>query len=216
VRRDVQLSLVEGMDRPVGPVIQSVFEGRHNAELLAAVAPLYLTGSVLDVTYGYGGWWERFQPEPFAWHDLKADGVDCRELPEEASSWDTVCFDPPYVEAGTPGWAGHARFGGAHRGGDFFDRFGLGTSGVLALLADGTMEACRVARRFVLVKCMEFVSGGKFKDGPTVATLAAADAGWHLHDRIVHYSGGGIGGSHRTYTVLRAARAHSYLLVFAP
>jgi hypothetical protein len=204
--RDVQLSLIEGGDRPVGPVLQSVFTG-SNADLMRTVAPLYLTGSVLDVTYGEGKWWDRFRPSPFGWHDLNRDGVDCRRLPEPDQSWDTVCFDPPYVEAGTPGMAGA----------EFFDRYGIGSGrrlgAVLDLIAAGVTEAGRVARRFVLIKCMEYVAGSRFNDGPTVATLAALEAGWHKHDQIVHL-GAGIGGSHRTFEVLRAARAHSYLIVF--
>jgi hypothetical protein len=210
--RDVQLPLLEGPGRPVGPILRSVFTGT-NADLMNAVAPLYLAGSVLDVTWGRGNWWTRFQPQPFAWHDLAGDGVDCRSLPEDDGSWDTVAFDPPYVQAGTPG----GTLAGA---GDFFDRFGIGCGrplgSVLELIAAGTREACRVARRFVLVKCMEYVAGSKFNDGPTIATLAAAEVGWAKHDQIVHWSGGGIGGAHRTFEVLRAARVHSYLLVFAP
>jgi len=207
--RDVQLGLVEGTDRPVGPVLQSVITG-SNAELLRAVAPLYLTGSVLDVTYGRGKWWDLYKPDPFAWHDLALDGVDCRALPELDASWDTVAFDPPYVESGNATRSDY---------GDFFDRFGIGCGRRLGsierLIAAGVAEACRVARRFVLVKCMEYVAGARFHDGPTAATVAALDAGWVKHDQIVHYSGGGPGGSHRTFTVLRAARAHSYLLVFS-
>ena len=49
VERDVQLSLIEGYDRPVGPILKSVFAGQHNCDLIEAIAPLYLTGSVLDV-----------------------------------------------------------------------------------------------------------------------------------------------------------------------
>ena len=49
VERDVQLSLIEGYDRPVGPILKSVFTGQHNCDLIEAIAPLYLTGSVLDV-----------------------------------------------------------------------------------------------------------------------------------------------------------------------
>ena len=54
MKRDVQLSMVDGMERPLGPVLQSVFTGT-NAELMRAVAPLYLTGSVLDVDLW---WWQ--------------------------------------------------------------------------------------------------------------------------------------------------------------
>jgi len=56
VERDLQLSLLPDLrpDKPVGPVPQSVQHVSTNAELIAAVAPIYLTGSVLDVTYGRG------------------------------------------------------------------------------------------------------------------------------------------------------------------
>jgi hypothetical protein len=94
--RPVQLSMVEGADRSVGPLPLSVMFGT-NADLIAEVAPLYLTGSVLDTTYGRGMWWRRFTPEPFAWHDEAIDGVDFRALPHADRSWDSVCFDPPYV-----------------------------------------------------------------------------------------------------------------------
>lgn len=207
--RDVQLSLIAGGDRPVGPLLQSVFTGT-NAELMRAVAALYLSGSVLDVTYGAGGWWQSFRPDPFGWHDLALDGIDCRALPEPSSSVDTVAFDPPYVEAGTPG---------NRHGAVMMQRFGIGSGrrlgSIPVLIAAGTAEACRVARRFVLVKCMEYVAGRTFHDGPTAATLGALEAGWIKHDQIVHL-GAGIGGAHRTFEVMRAARAHSYLIVFAP
>lgn len=215
MKRDLQLSLIEGLERPVGPILQSVFVGT-NAELMRAVAPLYLEGSVLDVTYGEGAWWDCFRPDPFACHDLNTlDGVDCRALPEADSTWATVAFDPPYVHAGTAGRS-KARPGTPLR---FFQRYGIGSRRVgdpLELIAAGTVEACRVASDFVLVKCMEYVASSRFNDAPLIATLAALEAGWHKHDQIVHYSGGGLGGAHRTLEVLRAQRAHSYLLVFAP
>src|SRR4051812_26056261 len=94
--RPVQLGLIEGTDKHVGPLCTSVITG-SNADLIAAIAPLYLTGSVLDVTYGKGMWWRRFQPDPFGHHDIALDGVDFRALPHADGSWSAVCFDPPYV-----------------------------------------------------------------------------------------------------------------------
>lgn len=207
VTRDVQLSIIEGMDRPVGRILPSVFSG-SNADLMAAVAPLYLTGSVLDVTYGEGKWWDRFTPESFTAHDLyKLDGVDFRALPETDGSIDTVCFDPPYVlSVGTT----DSR--------DIRGRFGLdGEARTLAdfdaLMVAGLTESCRVAAGWVLVKCMEFAKG-HFHDPPTMVINHATSLGWHLHDRIVHHTGTGPGG-HNIFDVKRARRAHSYLLVFA-
>jgi hypothetical protein len=94
--RPVQTSFVDGTERPVGPIPESIVVG-DNAALIAAVGPLYLTGSVLDVTYGRGAWWKRYTPDPFVHHDLAQDGIDFRDLPYEDGSWDAVCFDPPYL-----------------------------------------------------------------------------------------------------------------------
>lgn len=209
-KRDVQLSAFPEIqaDKPVGAIIGSVFTGT-NADLMKAVAPLYLTGSVLDVTYGEGKWWDRFRPEPFTFHDLhKVDGVSFLDLPEADSSVDTVCFDPPYIPAG--GYATSTTD-------DFRDRFGLtpmGNAELIELVQGGIRECTRVARRYVIAKCTDFVSGGKFRLGHLVMIEEAAAAGWTVHDLIVHHTGAGPGGN-KTFTVLRARRHHSYLLVFA-
>jgi len=225
--RDVQESLFPDIvpARPQGWIMPSVFRGT-NAELMAAVAPMYLTGSVLDVTYGDGKWWEKFQPDPFTAHDLhKLDGVDFRALPEPDASVDTVCLDPPYIISGGPSTA--------RLGPDFQHRYGIGqdnlavalrcttegTASLEALIGDGVTEACRVARRWLLVKCMEFSQGShvppanSFHDIPHLVTCRAIDAGWFKHDQIVHYTGSGPGG-HNIFEAKRARRHHSYLIVF--
>ena len=213
VTRPTQLSIVEGMERPVGPILPSVFQGT-NADLMAAVAPLYLTGSVLDVTHGNGdtagGWWRRFTPDPFTFHDLAIDGVDFTDLPHIDGEFDTVTFDPPYVLSG--GAAGPGAV-------DLRDRFGLeagrfSNATLHDLILGGLAESLRVASGYCLVKCMEYAQGGKFHDVPTMVTVAATAAGWTLHDRIVHHTGTGPG-SHNIKEVKRARRHHSYLIVFS-
>jgi hypothetical protein len=212
--RDVQLSAFPDLqaDKPVGKIVGSVQTGT-NADLIARVAPLYLTGSVLDVTYGEGKWWDRFRPAEFTYHDLhKVDGVDFRNLPHDDDSFDAVCLDPPYVPQG--GTASSTR--GTL---NFRDRFGLMDESTpwwetKALMQDGFTECARVSRRWVLVKCSDFVSGGKFHCGHRWIEAAADKAGvgdpW---DVIVHHAGSGPGG-HNITTPLRARREHSYLLVF--
>ena len=225
--RDVQLSAFPEiqMDKPVGKIIGSVFTGT-NADLIRAVAPMYLAGSVLDVTYGEGNWWTRYTPEPFTFHDLhKVDGVDFRALPEPDSSVDTVCFDPPYVISG----------GESEHRPEFQNAYGIGghnlkmtnseggNAALHALIRGGLVESMRVARRFVLVKCMEFAQGGgvhndfgtDFHDIPFAVTTWALEAGWVKHDTIVHHTGTGPGG-HNIFEPVRARRHHSYLLVFRP
>jgi hypothetical protein len=213
--RDLQLSLIPGMERPVGPIPQSVQYG-SNADLIATIAPIYLSGSVLDVTYGRGGWWRLYRPACLTAHDLELDGVDFRALPYPSGAFDAVTFDPPYVESGSVAASSRP---------DFLDRYGLGTPSspdrrkprdVRADALEGLAECLRVARCFVLVKCMEYVAWARFHDVPTSIINRAGAGGWYLHDRIVHASGGGVGAGHRIRTVKRAQRAHSYLLVFAP
>jgi hypothetical protein len=212
--RDVQSSLWPDLraDKPVGPLLGSVFVG-SNADLIAAVAPLYLTGSVLDVTYGDGRWWDRYRPDPFTYHDKhKVDGIDFRRLPEPDRSVDAVCFDPPYVPAGG---------GPSNETCDKFrDRFGLdwgdgyrSYAELSDLIRLGLAECARVSRRWVLVKCMEFVSSARFCDMPHQVTNWALDLDLAKYDQIVHHTGNGPG-AHNIFTPLRARRHHSYLLVF--
>lgn len=213
-QRNVQLSIVEGMERPTGPILGSVFTG-NNAQLIAAVAPLYLQGSVLDVTYGRGKWWDRYTPPHFDYHDIELDGVDFRALPHDDESFDAVTFDPPYVpEGGIRRQAG----GQTNDERDFRDRYGLAPGISFAEMNErniaGLAECARVASSWVLVKCSDFVTGGKFTLGHLTMIDAARDLGLGIHDLIIHATGTGPGG-HNITTVLRARRAHSYLIVFA-
>jgi hypothetical protein len=202
-------------EKPVGRIPPSVMGGT-NSDLMAAIADLYLAGSVMDVTYGRGGWWQRFTPEPFIRHDLYTlDGVDFRHLPEADDSVDTVCFDPPYVASGGES--------SAVLGTNFQDAYGIGgartgysVKGIEALIADGVTDCVRVAHQFGLVKCMEFAQGSYrgFHDIPHLVTTAALAAGARKHDQIVHHTGSGPGG-HNIFDTKRARRHHSYLIVFA-
>ncbi len=193
----------------------SVFTGT-NADLMAAIAPMYLTGSVLDVAYGDGKWWNRFTPNPFTAHDLyKLDGVDFTDLPEADNTYNTVCFDPPYVLSG-------GESSGTMSGSGFQNAYGIGYERVASahdlagLISAGLAECCRVASQWVLVKCMEFAQGGgrfDFHDIPHDVKNWAIGAGLRTHDVIVHHTGSGPGG-HNIFTPKRARRHHSYLLVF--
>ena len=226
--RHVQTSMFPDItpDRPVGRIVGSVQTGT-NADLIATVAPLYLTGSVCDVTYGLGSWWTKYRPDGLVAHDIdpvKGDGVDFTQLPEADNTYDAVTFDPPYVMSGTAS--------SVNLGSDFQNRYGIGLhnlglapgraitmSAFEALLVAGLVEATRVSRCWVLVKCMEFSQGShvhpsrSFHDIPHLLTAAALELGYLKHDQIVHHTGSGPGG-HNIFDVKRARRHHSYLLVF--
>lgn len=210
--RPVQTALMEGCERPVGPMPGSLFLG-DNAGLIASIAPLYLTGSVLDVTYGQGAWWRRFTPSAFAHHDLADDGVDFRALPYEDDAWDTVCFDPPYI----PSRAMHTstKRGRTHR-----LAYGLterrSRTDVETLFAEGLVECARVARRFVLAKCCDYSEGGgSFVLGHVSAIAAGETVGLRVADLIVHgYFNAGGPTNPTMRRVKRTRRTHSYLIVF--
>lgn len=212
--RPVALSMFPEVlpNRPTGPLVGSVIAGT-NADLIAALAPLYLDGNtVLDATYGRGSWWKRYRPDGLICHDLALDGVDFRHLPEADRSVDAVCFDPPYVPAGGRGTTTAP---------DYRDRFGLSIYRTQAeldeLVRSGLAECARVARRWLLVKCCDYVNARHFTLGHRKVLgwadeLGLTDDGdsWDL---IIHHAGSGPGG-HNIFTPLRARRHHSYLLVF--
>lgn len=215
VMRAVEQSMFPDLraDRAVGPIPHSVVRG-NNADLMHELRGLYLTGSVLDVTYGRGGWWKRVLEvdlEAFRAHDARRDGVDFRDLPHADASWDTVCFDPPYVIQGGPSSTAAAA---EHR-----DRYGITeprTQAELdALVFAGLAEALRVACRFVLVKCMDYVTSGRFVPMSYRIAAHALELGAGIHDEVILHGGTGPGG-HNIVEPVRARRAHSKLLVLTP
>jgi hypothetical protein len=210
--RPLQTGLFEGDDRAVGPMPQSFVLG-DNSALIASIAPLYLTGSVLDVTYGRGVWWRRFSPASLGKHDLVLDGVDFRALPDEDESWDAVCFDPPYI----PTRAAHTA--SPLLKGRFRPSYGLETPRTRVeldtLIAAGLAECARVSRRWVLMKCCDYAeTKDHFVLGHVSAIAEGQRIGLRVHDLLVHAGGTGPGGS-RIRELRRARRAHSYLVVFA-
>lgn len=210
-QRAEQMSMVDGGNYPVGGLPQSVIAG-DNAALIASVAPMYLSGSVLDTTYGRGAWWTRFVPSPFAHHDLAQDGIDFRNLPYEDRSWDTVCFDPPYVPR--QGTKPPVRLDDAR----YRERYGLDTPRghreTVALMFDGMAECARVARHYLLVKCCDYVTSRRLYLGHAAVCAEGERLGLRVHDLIVHAAGAGPG-DRQIREIRRSRRAHSYLIVFS-
>jgi hypothetical protein len=211
MKRSVQLSIDPGLspDRPVGRILPSVITG-SNADLIAAIAPLYLTGTVCDLTYGTGGWWKRYRPDQLVAHDLdtaKGDGIDFTNLPEADNTYDAVVFDPPYIPQGGVETSSERKF---------IDHFGLAQrseTDLWLLIDSGLVECSRVSRRWVITKCSDFVNGGRLVLGHIKIIELAATHSLTVHDIIVHHTGSGPGGWN-IFDVKRARRNHSYLIVF--
>jgi hypothetical protein len=157
-----------------------------NAAMIAeAVVPLgYITGDVLDATYGLKHvFWKQYRPESLTTNDLNAPAdhaFDFRHLPDEWwGEFETVVFDPPYKLNGTPAM------------GDMDNRFGtadehgkLNREGKLAMILGGALECWRLRPRWLLVKCMDQVEGGKMRWVTMMATAALGENGARLKDRF--------------------------------
>jgi hypothetical protein len=198
--------------------INSLVLERRNGPLIAQVAKLWIKPQdlVLDVTFGRGNFWTHYEPQFFLTHDLKYDGVDFRELPEDAGSIDVVVLDPPYV---SPGGRKTSTIP------SFNDAYGLTDSprtpiesAILMIL--GMAEGDRVLRPGgrMLVKCCNYITSGKFFDAHYLVTEAARKMGLMKVDEFIHGAGPGpqpkfnLDGSLRRQ--VHSRRVHSFLLVF--
>ena len=135
-----------------------------NAELIEDVARLgYLSGQILDCTYGYGTFWKNWRPaeDRFVACDIDEAksplgvSINFCKLPFNSERFDSVVFDPPYKMNGTSrpeDRAADERYG-VHIPARWQDR--------MQLICDGLIECMRVSRRYVLAKCMDQVVSGR-------------------------------------------------------
>lgn len=164
-----------------------------NADLILACRELgYVTDDdlVLDPTYGRGTWWKRWAPPKLIVSDLGFNGVDFRHLPWPDNTFDVVAYDPPYVATGTRSKSTLAKT--ANGDADYLDRYGLvhcpkTPEGVLELVCEGLTEVARVVRPGgkVLFKCMNYVSGGRYRTAAYDALAHARLVGFRLADEFV-------------------------------
>lgn len=147
---------------------------RTNADLILDAHRLrYLRNDdvILDATYGRGVMWRRWTPlrGTLMTNDLLREAHtqthhDFRWLPYTDRAFDAVVFDPPYKLNGTPSTD------------DVDARYGVDTytrwQDRYALIEDGLVECARVAKRTLLVKCMDQVVSGRVR--------------WQTHDFVNH------------------------------
>lgn len=159
--------------------ILAVKNWKDNGAMIADVAQLgYISGTVLDVTYGQGTFWKYWTPPVLITHDLAIDGVDFRRLPEGDGSVDTVVLDPPYKLSGTPAL------------GEFDERYGIDVPMAIdqkhMMIKRGIKEAERVLRvkGHLLLKCQDQVSSGQVRWQTFEFTHSAMMLGFRLVDRF--------------------------------
>jgi hypothetical protein len=153
--------------------------------------------AILDPTYGDGKWWTKFagaleaQVFDFVAHDLyKLDGVDFRYLPHISNEWDVVAYDPPYCAKGGRKTSGIQEMDAAYGQ----DTAPATPAELQKLINDGLSECARVLRPggYLLVKCMNYISSGKFWPGEHLTWKHAVDiCGLEQVDQFIHANDGG-------------------------
>lgn len=164
---------------------------RNNSDLIAnGVVPLgYIKPDdyVLDPTFGKGNWWNEYQPKRFRYHDLKLDGVRFERLHEhyDPGIFDVVAFDPPYIAPGGRASSTTTVFNGAYGINDcprtpneLHAQIVAGMASIKLVLRPGGL---------MLLKCMNYVTSGKYLTAAYDLLEAATEHGWFkLVDEFIH------------------------------
>lgn len=159
----------------------------NNAELIADVARIHLnrTWRTLDLTYGLGRFWTIWRPDYLVGCDLNpakspfGEPVDFRATPFETNGFDAVVFDGPYKFVGTSTGRGPSASDE-----DYGVEGGMKWQDRMILLQQGTVEACRLATKVVLVKVMDQVVSGAKRFQTRAMEEAARGVGWRLADEF--------------------------------
>jgi hypothetical protein len=155
--------------------------------IVDAAALGFLDGHVLDLTLGpEAGFWSKWRPAVLTTNDLDTTVPadlhhDARAVPLPDATFDAVVYDPPYGYRGTSRLASDRRYGlaGPYRTADEID----------GLLVAGTLEALRLARRYVLAKCEDQNVSGRYRPQTTILAGAVLEHG-HRVVAELHVVGG--------------------------
>jgi hypothetical protein len=171
-------------------VILTIGDRKTNAELMRDCALLgYLDGTVLDATHEWGRFWKLCRPAVLVTNDINPEcdthfHCDFRDLPFTDQYFDTVVFDPPYKlngkSTGKGPSAADARYG---VGGEYKT-----VAEKHMLIKDGIAECARVAKRYLLIKCMDQVVSNKKHWQTDIFTRTAERHGFFKIDQL-HVSG---------------------------
>jgi hypothetical protein len=207
-----------GNNPTLSGAVPSVIRG-SNGVLIAAAARLgYLDGpapfddAILDLTYGRGAWWTRYNPG----RRLSIFDGDFTDTGIEDDSFPIIGFDPPYISTGTKTTSSIP---------DFYDRYGIGElsgwQAIRKLMECGLGECARILAPggWLLFKCMNYVeSGRRIWNVHYFAHYGQATLGLRLVDEFIHVTGGGaqpqtnLDGTPRQQKHTR--QVHSNLLIF--
>jgi hypothetical protein len=213
---------------PSEDIILSAHVG-NNDEVFYHILELHIDpgSAIADVTYGNGTFWKKV---PSGKYDLTAtdldpskspdttEGVDCRDLPYDDSSFDCLVLDPPYAE-------GFYASDGKPSDNDYWikDRY-TGESAdhsetyheaVLEMYAQAGREAYRVLREdgILIAKMQDEVSQNEQRFTHIEITEIYKEIGYHPKDLFVvvrpdrPYSG-------NTHEQRHARKNHSYFMIY--
>lgn len=191
-----------------------------NDELFPKILALYVAkeSKIADVTYGKGVFWKRIPKDYY--HVTGSDiqeGIDCRTLPYDNSSFDCIVLDPPYMH--TPGGTAHV----GHQNYENYYRNNNSTNGsgkkyheaVLDLYFAAGKEAFRVLRNhgIFIVKCADEVCANQQRLTHVEIIQEYAKHGFVVEDLFVLLRQNRPGVS-RVIKQVHARKNHSYFLVF--
>jgi hypothetical protein len=165
-------------------ILANDYDRTDNAQ---AILDLYEMGwllptySVLDLSVGpEGGFWTKVRPSGLRTNDLDPNVesdycFDARQAPFADNSWDVTVWDGPYGYRGASRLASDVRYGlTEYRSADEID----------ALIIAGTIEAMRLARELVLVKCQDQNVASKFRDQSGFVTEAVRKEGGRILGKL--------------------------------
>ena len=118
------------------------------------------TDTILDPTYGKGVWWQQWRPQNLVTRSNVEDpSFDFRRTEFAEGQFDAIAYDPPYVSVGGRATSNQK---------EMYDHYGLLNAPKTPLelqwlINDGLTEMYRIVKPggIVLVKCQDYISGGK-------------------------------------------------------
>lgn len=189
-------------------MIKSISESQ--LEIIKSIQELYTGNVQCDVTFSKGAFWKGLEEPSFKFDvcpsPKRPDVVqaDCRHLPVEDSSFESVMYDPPFIVAhGKDSVIGNrfSSYKSMKELWQFYD--------------DSLKEFSRVIKKkgHLIVKCQDIVSGGKNHLSHVFICNKAEEYGFENVDLFVLTARHRMK-THNTTQQKHARKFHSYFLVF--